>query len=616
MRATHCFSAIALVVLCAAPAAATDKAHDILAQAKVAAGGAAIDAIRTTHSQLSVATGGLTGTASSIEDNLTGRFVDSFQLGPAKGANGFDGTTAWSQDASGQSRADDAEEARQVAANEAYRRTYSFFTARQPGKTEYVGARQDGAESFDVVRITPEGGRPFDLWIDSSSLLIARAVEQTGTQISTTYYTDYREVAGVRLAHNVRVNLGDPKYDTVVTIDSIAFNGAIDAAQFAMPAPPPPDFGFAQGGRAVTVPFEMINNHMYVDVKLNGQGPYRLLCDTGGANIVTPALATELGLKTEGRFEGRGVGEKSEDIGMTRMERLEIGDAYLRDQVFFVFPLGELGRVEGIAAHGLIGYEVFKRFIVRIDYERNRLTLTDPASFEYTGSGVRVPFKFKEHIPEVEGEIDGIAGTFDIDTGSRSTLDMMRPFVEKHGLMDKYRPKFEGVTGWGVGGPSRSAIARAGVLKLGGVTIERPIIELTLQSKGAFTDQYVAGNVGAALLKRFNLVFDYRNQMIFFERNANDTAPDAFDRSGMWLNAGEDLSDFEVVDVIAGGPAERAGIKVRDRVRSVDGVAADKLKLYELRQRFRTAAPGTRISIELQRAGKTSRVRLELRDLV
>jgi hypothetical protein len=615
MRASRCFLAIVLFALSATSAAA-DRAQAILAETRLAVGGVALDSIRTTHAQMQLVTGGLTGTASSIEDNLGGQFVDRFELGPVKGANGFDGETAWSQDASGQSRADDSEEARQVAANEAYRRTYSAFTGRRSGKLEYLGAQQDGATQFEVVRITPADGRPFDLWIDSSSHLISRAVEKTGTRISTTYYTDYREVQGVRIAHNVRINLGDPKYDVVLTIDSIAFNGAIDSAQFTMPAPPPPDFGFAQGASAVAVPFELVNNHIYVDVKLNGRGPYRLLCDTGGANVVTPALAIELGLKTEGQLEGAGVGEKSEDISLTKIERLEIGDAFIDNQVFYVFPLGEFGRVEGIAAHGLIGYEVFKRFVVRIDYEGHRLTFAAPGSFEYTGSGVRVPFKFKDHIPQVQGEIDGIPGTFDIDTGSRSTLDLMAQFVEKHRLTDRYQPKFTGVTGWGVGGPSRSALARATVLKLGDVTIGRPVIELTLQTKGAFTDQYVAGNVGAGLLKRFNLVFDYQGQAIYFERNANDASPDAFDQSGMWLNAGEDGSSFEVIDVIAGGPAEIAGIRSGDRIRTVDGVSVDKLKLYELRQRFKTAAPGTGIKLELQRGGKTARVRIVLRDLV
>lgn len=615
MRALFRWSLLLLLAYGAVVLAA-NPADDVLKKARAAAGGKAIDAIRTTHANLTLSTGGLTGTASSVEDNLAGHFVDRFELGPVTGANGFDGTASWSQDASGQVRVDDAEEAKRVAVNESYRRTYSMFTGRRPAKVEYSGETYDGPTRYDVVRVTPEGGRPFDLWIDAKTHLITRAVEKTGTRLSTIYYSDFRVVQGVKLAHNMRINLGDPKYDTVLTITSITFNEAVEQAQFALPPPPPPDFGFAGGASSVTVPFELINNHIYVDVKLNGRGPYRLLCDTGGANIVTPELATELGLKTEGELEGAGVGEKSEDIALSKVDKLEIGAAYLDKQVFYVFPLAAFGRVEGIAANGLIGYEVFKRFVVRIDYETSQLTLLDPSAFKYTGAGVRVPFKFKEHIPQVDGEIDGIAGKFDIDTGSRSSIDLMGPFVEKHGLKQKYKPKFEGVTGWGVGGPSRSAITRADVLKLGDVRIERPVTEITLQTKGAFTDEYVAGNIGAGVLKRFNLVFDYNGQAIYFERNANDALPDVFDRSGMWINSSESNDYFEVLDVIPGGPADRAGIKLGDRIRGVDGTTVDKLTLYGLRRQFKTTAPGTRVKLQLERAGKPAEAELVLRDMV
>jgi hypothetical protein len=605
-----------LVLVLACTAASADRAQDVLAQAKTAAGGAAIDGIRTTRTQFTLGTGGLNGTASALEDNVAGRFVDRYELGPATGANGFDGEKAWSQDASGQVRVDDGAESRLIAANEAYRRSFSYWTARRPGRIESIGEQRDGALHFDVVRINPEGGRPFDLWIDSTTHLIARLVEKGATRTNTTYFTDYREVQGVTVAHAIRISQGDPKYDDALQIESIRFNEPVETARFAMPAPPARDFGFAEGAQSTTVPFELINNHIYVQVKLNGRGPYRLLCDTGGANIVTPDVAKELGLKTEGQLEGAGVGEKSEDISLTRLGRIAIGDAFIDNQMFYVFPLGTFSNVEGIPALGLVGYEVFKRFVVRIDYESGKLTLTEPEPFTYNGPGTAVPFKFNEHVPQVEGEIDGIKGLFDIDTGSRSSVDLYGPFVDKNKLRGKYRPRFEGVSGWGVGGPSRSAIARADVLRLGAVEIKRPVTELTLQTKGAFTDEYGAGNVGAGVLKRFNLVFDYGRQVIYFERNANDALPDVFDRSGLWINISESGRSFDVVDVIPGGPADQAGLKGGDRILTVDGVKADAVPLPELRKRFRIDAPGTRIRLEFERAGKVAPAELILRDLI
>jgi len=293
---------------------------------------------------------------------------------------------------------------------------------------------------------------------------------------------------------------------------------------------------------------------------------------------------------------------------------LQIGDATLQDQVFAVYPMASFSKVEGVSSGGLVGYEIFKRFVVTVDYEGSRLTLTLSQAFDYKGHGTAVPFKFNQHIPQVDGEIDGLAGKFDIDTGSRASLDLLGPFVEKHGLKAKYAPRLEGVTGWGVGGPVRAAIGRAQVLKLGDVTVPAPVTELTLQQKGAFSDAYVAGNVGAGVLKRFNIVFDYGRQRIIFEKNANYAKPDAFDRAGMWMNEAE--GGFDVMDVFGGSPAAQAGIRVGDTIVAVDGRPVAGLTLPGLRQRFRTDAPGTKVTLKVRTGGAEREAVLTLRDLV
>jgi hypothetical protein len=48
-----------------------------------------------------------------------------------------------------------------------------------------------------------------------------------------------------------------------------------------------------------------------------------MLCDTGGANIVTPEIAKELGLETQGALQGRGLGEKSEDVALATVDTLQ-----------------------------------------------------------------------------------------------------------------------------------------------------------------------------------------------------------------------------------------------------------------------------------------------------
>jgi membrane-associated protease RseP (regulator of RpoE activity) len=190
----------------------------------------------------------------------------------------------------------------------------------------------------------------------------------------------------------------------------------------------------------------------------------------------------------------------------------------------------------------------------------------------------------------------------------------MGPFVEKYDLAARYGAKLESVTGWGVGGAARSLVTRAKVLRLGEVEIQNPVTELSLEKKGAFTSQYVAGNVGAGVLKRFNITFDYPHQQLVFEPNVNYGKPDVFDRSGMWLNESEGV--FEVMDVTAGGPSATAGLKPGDKILAIDGHPVSQLSLPAVREQFKSEPAGTKMRLTVETGGQEQEIDLILRDLV
>jgi hypothetical protein len=396
-------------------------------------------------------------------------------------------------------------------------------------------------------------------------------------------------------------------------VESIELNQPLGDARFVPPAAPAADFAIT-GGTSTVVPFELVNNQLHVQVTLNGQGPFRMVCDTGGVNLVSPEVAQRLGLEPEGTIQARGAGEASQDVSLVKVKSLQLGAATLENQLFVVFPLGGFTKISGAPFDGLVGYEVFKRFVVTLDYDRRQLELTQPSAFAYDGPGPVVPFEFKGRVPQVDGEIDGLEGKSTSDTGSRVSLDLLGPFVEKNGLRAKYAPTVEGVTGWGVGGPVRAQVTRATLLELGSVSIPAPVTMLSRQKAGVFADAYVAGNVGAGVLKRFRVIFDYQRQRLIFEPGAEVARRDVFDRAGLWLNLDEGA--FEVADVIPGGPAADAGLASGDRILAVDGKPASSLSLPDLRLRFRSDPPGTGIHLRV-RSGKAERdVELTLRDLV
>ena len=605
---------IMLILLGAPTIAAPDtRVADILARSKVAAGGATWDSARFVRTKTFIETSGLKGPGDSLEDARTGAFVDTYKLGAFSGASGFDGKTAWEQDASGQVIIQGSDNQRQGAINEAYRRAHSYWYAdRAKAAITFAGDTSEGGRKFVVLKIAPEGGRPFDMWIDAKTFLIDRIAERDARELRTTFMSDYRNVAGRMVAFATRQTNGEAKYDTIVKVESVVFEDTVAQAAFAPPPPPKRDFGLA-GGKSATFPFRLVNNHIYMTVRLNGH-PYEFLFDTGGLNVITPTVARELGLSFEGNIQANGSGEGSQEAAFTKVNRLEVGGAYLENQTFVVIGLESFTDVEGVPITGIVGYEIFKRFVVVTDYENSRITLIEPEGFAYKGRGLRVEMGFNDRTPEVEGEIDGLKGKFTLDTGARNTLTLSTPFVEKNDLVTRYQAKVQGVNGWGVGGPARGWIVRAKRFAMGGATVVDPVVELSQNKAGSMADAYVAGNVGAGILKKFNIVWDYGRHQIFFDPNKLQAQRDVHDRAGFWVNLAGDV--FTVVDVTPGSPADMAGLKAGDRVSGVNGKrAVSQVSLPDFRL-LKLAPAGTNLILDVIRGGQSLKVDILLKDMV
>ena len=585
----------------------------ILAAAKAASGGAAWDALRTQHSTVTINTAGVRGTAERWADIYSGRSLIKYSLGPVTGAAGYDGKSAWSQDGSGQSHAETSDVARELAVNAAYRDKLAFwYPDRAAAQIAFIDRIASDGAQFDVIRIVPEGGRAFQFWINSDTHLIERLVEREAIDTRTEYLMDLRDVEGVKVPFRVRATRGDPRQDEVVTVDKLDYNWPLNGALFAQPAVARPDFDLAGGAAAVDVPFEVRNGHMFVSVMLNGRGPFRMLFDADRGNILAPRALAALGVKAEGNFGTAGVGADVQEIGIARIERIDLGGVAIDGMLFTALDVsGFIARVEGVdEVAGVVGYEFFKRFPVKLDFQHSRATFYDPARFTYAGGGVGVPVAVRDRVALVEGSVDNFKGVFAIDTSDRGSLELASPFVEKNGLVKRLGATQSFVSGASGDGHTHALLARANLLKLGAVSVDRPVVALLQAVPGSTPSADVAGSVGYGILRQFNITFDYANGMLYFEKNTNFGLPDVFDRSGMWIERG--ATGFEVVDVIRDGPAAKAGLAPGNVIVAIDGKAWSAVTLPAFRQELK-GAPGAKIKVKL--AGGQERV-ITLRELI
>lgn len=353
---------------------------------------------------------------------------------------------------------------------------------------------------------------------------------------------------------------------------------------------------------SVTVPFQFTGNHIFVSIQINGKGPFTALFDTGGLFLMTPALAKELGLAPHGALTAGGFGNSSVKAQLAEVDFVQIGGLTLPHQTFTVLDVGDL------PIRAIIGDEVLRRFVVRVDYDARLLILTRLDRFVYKGSGVVLPLHFHGRIPAVDGAVDGVPGVFTLDTGSGGGLNLFTPFVAAHDLRHKYAAGFATTTGMGVGGIMQGQTVHIGRLALGAAEVRDVDTLLSSQTAGAASDQEVAGNVGEGILRQFNLTFDYTHGEVILEKNKDyGRAEDG--HAGLGLEAQGRV--WRITEVTPGGAAAQAGIGEGDRVLQIEGKDAGQLSPLALSDVFHRPV-GTKVWLLLQTGGQKRLVALTL----
>lgn len=119
---------------------------------------------------------------------------------------------------------------------------------------------------------------------------------------------------------------------------------------------------------------------LVVPVHINGEGPFRLVLDTGATyTCVTTELAARLDLPAQRGAVGFGAGVHGGGrVQLVRYDSVRIGNASAHDMGGCVLDLSSL-EVVGTAVDGLVGLNFLRAFDVHLDFQRNIVTLSAPA---------------------------------------------------------------------------------------------------------------------------------------------------------------------------------------------------------------------------------------------
>ena len=357
--------------------------------------------------------------------------------------------------------------------------------------------------------------------------------------------------------------------------------------------------GCASRPQVVVVPAEVTNARVFVDSRVNGSAPLPFLLDTGASESVLNAdRLAELGLRggTSGSASVEGGAVETQVVPAVT---LAIGDVTLPPRAMAALSLHGVEAGLGRRIYGIIGGELFARRVVTIDYERRAVSFPQAAP---TG-GVAITVSIEDGTPIATASIDGHSGRFQIDTGGGMAV-VNAPFLAAHPTLVPTKT-LQVTSGAIMPGQSRGGVGRAGLLQIGPIRIERPIVNYSQNPSGDRVD-LDAGLIGGEVLRRFTVTIDYPAGRVLLQPNASFGTAFEFTGSGVGLSAeGPELDVVRVRSVIAGSPAAEADVRAGDRIVSVDGIARS---LQEARDVLNDVSRTSDLVIEREGARLTKRL--------
>ena len=342
----------------------------------------------------------------------------------------------------------------------------------------------------------------------------------------------------------------------------------------------------------VRLSFKLLNNLIVIPIKINGAITLNFILDTGSPTpILTEKVFAELLQMKYARelvIRGPGIIDSvhayvANDITLLLKEEV-IGNNI--DMLVLQEDYLELSKNLGEKVYGIIGADVFKNFVIHIDYFRKIITIYDPKKYKPQRKFIEFSMKIYQEKPYFS--------IFFADSLKKTSLDVLIDTGASHtALLDhKYADAFctadsTLVTrlGKGISGEIPGFLCRIDSIIIDDFSFVNPIISVPFQGvyNKAIKRGANVGTIGGELLKRFIVVFDYPGEKIYLKKGLNYKKPFEYDMSGMNLKATGTQFDVLTVDYIKkGGPADKVGVKVDDEIFSINGRTLKNHKLSEI----------------------------------
>jgi hypothetical protein len=378
--------------------------------------------------------------------------------------------------------------------------------------------------------------------------------------------------------------------------------------------------------KSITIDFKSASNLIIIPVRINDSDTLNFILDTGVRFPIITELpfVNKLNLNYMMPLKIKGLGEDQEltayrsgnnTISLDRLTASNQEIQMIIDEHF------QISHLLGIPVHGLIGFNLFKNFIVKIDYSAEKLTLYRPEHYKYRDRrrDIILPLHFDDNKPFVRTSIvtenlKEVPVKLLVDTGASDALWLSEKSDERIELPDKYIETF---LGRGLSGDLFGAKGRIDGIWVGPLVLSRPIVAYP---NSELIDQLISNNdrngtLGAEILRRFEVTLDYRNSRLTLRPTAKVNEDFSYNMSGMEvINPMPGLPVFTITNIREDSPAYYAGLKENDQILSLNSNHHKSLELNDINLLLQSRE-NKKIRITVLRDGEEYKTSFELKKL-
>ncbi len=372
--------------------------------------------------------------------------------------------------------------------------------------------------------------------------------------------------------------------------------------------------------QALTViPFELHGNHIFIKIKINQSEPLNFIFDTGaGATLISQQKAKKLKLSSDGFVTVRSSSGPSIAYYSSNNSISFENDVQAQGIRISQLKLDHLNKALERTVDGIIGRDLLERFVVLINYDHSCIELYDAENFTPGQDYYVHAFDLIAGRPYIQASLvlkngETLAGKFQLDNGSGSSLTLYSTFVQQNDIYKKigrtsvvYTMGFTGIV-------DKNYAGRLPTLDVGNFQLSNLPIRLneSYYLKKAFKDG--VGHIGNGLLKRFNIAFDYKNKVSYWKPNQSFVQEFAESYSGLVVKSDQETEKIVVQHVFENSPASLAGLAENDEILMIDDIETVGRSSFEINDLLNTKA--TSVELVIRRDEKLQKMSLSLKAL-